>query len=293
MKKRYLNSQSAIEFLCCFVSCIVLLYLVCSGQYLSYVTPRIKPYLLITAVVLAVWCIQCMTKLFEAQYRKRVTHCFVLLIPFLILLLPHDVSAAASFTKGFTGGTGNTLTASGSTGIQTASSSVSVSSSAAPAALSVSSAGKTAVSGTTKSADGYLTKDMYGQSVEIHGYDKVHKTIRISNKDFYLWTITLYKNLNQFIGYQVTVTGRVYKDSDTLKFNQFVPARLLMTCCTADLQPCGLLCESNQTSSLQKDSWVTVTGKIIKGDYHGEPEPHIHVTHITSAKPIQGYVYPA
>ncbi len=78
-----------------------------------------------------------------------------------------------------------------------------------------------------------------------------------------------------------------------MKANEFVPARLLMYCCTADLSPCGIICEYDKASELKENSWVTVTGVIHIGQYQGKDEPQITVTSITSAdKPKKEYVYP-
>ena len=67
-----------------------MLYLVRSGRYLSYVTPKLAPYLCFSAAVMVVWALSSLGRMFRIQYRKHIAHCFVLAIPLLLLLLPHD-----------------------------------------------------------------------------------------------------------------------------------------------------------------------------------------------------------
>ena len=54
----------------------------------------------------------------------------------------------------------------------------------------------------------------------------------------------------------------------------------------------GFLCECNNAKDFENDSWVNVTGEIIKGDYHGDM-PIIKIINIEhTEKPSEEYVYP-
>lgn len=282
--KRELNAQAFIELLISFSFGAAMLYLAVSNQFLAFVAPRMKPYFIFMAIISAIWCILAAAKLFKSQHRQRITSCFVLAVPLMLLFLsqgntPVSVSAV----------NGN-YTGEKMIGTTTASSETTQPKTSAVYQPSVSSAPKKEV----QAGKGcYKTKNMYDQPVIIHGFNSKDKKIVISDKEFYTWVNAIYNDMNKLNGYQVTMTGSIYKNSETLKTNQFVPARLLMTCCTADLEPCGLLCEYSNTSSLKKDEWVTVTGIIIKGTYHGNSEPHIVVKNIKPATPLNGYIYPS
>lgn len=65
------------------------------------------------------------------------------------------------------------------------------------------------------------------------------------------------------------MTGQVYKNTPVMADNEFVPARLVMACCVADLSPCGLFCTYGNVSELESDSWVTVTGILYGEQYKG------------------------
>ena len=92
MTKNCWNSQALAEISCYLAFAGAMLYLVRSGRYLSYVTPKLAPYLCFSAAVMVVWALSSLGRVFRIQYRKHIAHCFVLAIPLLLLLLPHDTS---------------------------------------------------------------------------------------------------------------------------------------------------------------------------------------------------------
>jgi putative membrane protein len=126
-----------------------------------------------------------------------------------------------------------------------------------------------------------------GNSLKLQG-----DTIVIDDSNFYKWTEELYEHMDKYNGKKLEVIGFVLKDT-RMKENEFVPARFMMVCCTADMQPIGLLCQYTKASELKKDSWVKVTGTIKKSDYEGQQIPLFIANSVTSAeKPRNEYVYP-
>ena len=54
----------------------------------------------------------------------------------------------------------------------------------------------------------------------------------------------------------------------------------------------GFLCECDTAKEYADNTWVEITGEIMKGDYHGDM-PIIKVTKINQTnEPIDAYVYP-
>ena len=92
------------------------------------------------------------------------------------------------------------------------------------------------------------------------------------------------------------MTGYVISSSDVFAENEFALARLVMTCCTADLTPVGMICKYEGASQLKTDNWYNVEGTLIAGSYeiNGTTynEPQLAVTSITPAEAVSGYVYP-
>lgn len=95
-KNSKIDKQALVECICYLLFAFALLYLVLSGQYLQYVTPRMKPYLLFAAVVLLVWARTAIENLYVVRHRRHCLHCFVLVFPLLMLILPHRSVSVSS-----------------------------------------------------------------------------------------------------------------------------------------------------------------------------------------------------
>ena len=118
--------------------------------------------------------------------------------------------------------------------------------------------------------------------------NKVNK-IAVSNYTNILKAV--HENIDNYVGVKINFTGYVYRVLD-LKDNQFVLARDMII--SSDFQSVivGFLCESDDAKSFEDNSWVEITGEIMKGDYHGDM-PIVKVTQIQETnKPNEEYVYP-
>ena len=341
MRKKAINIQVLLESACYLIFAAMLLYLVFSGGYLRYVTPRMKPYLLLAAAVMLLWALLSLPGLFAPQYRKRTAHCFVLVIPALLLFLPHGEMGISNLSGSTSLLTGSALTAPGGQGggpgvptvvspLRTAppaeSAPGATSAPTASPAPEVPAAGPTAApsappvasvapanpgennasaalppAATTSPADdaprptapdGYMSTDLFDAPVELHGYDAAQRTVTVSSEEFDGWLNEFFMNADHFLGFQVTMTGAVYKDPASFAADEFVPARLMMSCCVADLAPTGLVCSYEQAAGLESDTWLTVTGTLFIGQYEGQEVPKLKITAIAPADPVEGYIYP-
>ena len=320
MKAREFNPQIFLEFLCYSAFGGLMFYLVSSGKYLSYVTPRMEPYLYFTAIVMGIWALVGLRRLFRPQHKVRSAHCFVLAIPILLLLLPHSPLSTSDLSGKYIGG--NTFTGRSSQSSYGASQKQAPSDDAgldAPAGVPAESPAESSAESTdapssivendlpsedmtsTDSIDAtvpdtqtYVSEDEY--STDLPGLDVANKKITVSNNDFGTWLSEIYADMEKYKGYTVVMTGFVFKDPEILKKDEFVTARLMMSCCVADLAPAGLLCKYDKASELKANSWVTVEGTLFIGQYEyaGEKydDPRLTVTKITPAKEVDGYVYP-
>ena len=102
---------------------------------------------------------------------------------------------------------------------------------------------------------------------------------------------TVHENIDDYIGININFTGYVYRLLD-FNENQFVLARDMVI--SSDLQTVvvGFLCECDDIKNFEDNTWVEVTGKIEKGDYHGDI-PIVKITEIKNAsKPNEEMVYP-
>lgn len=257
-------------------------YLVKSGKYLSYVTPRMEPYLYFAAIVMGIWALAGLLRLSRPQHKIRSCHCFVLAIPVLFLLLPHSPLRISDLTGNYV--VGNALS------VQPTKTPSPITANDLPPADTESTD-----SADTAGSDIQPSVSEDENSAVLPGLDTANKKITVSNDDFSMWITELFTNMENYKGYTVAMTGYIFKDPE-LKKDEFVPARLMMSCCAADLSPTGLICKYDKASELKADTWVTVEGTLIIGqyEYEGEKyeEPQISVTEITPAEEVEGYVYP-
>ncbi len=292
MPARAFNPQHFLESLCCSVFAVLIFHLVDSGKYLSYVTPRMGPYLYFTAIVMLIWAYAGLRRLFRPQHKIRSAHCLVLAIPILFLLLPHTPLSSSDLSAKYMGGgtfSGKSAASNAPTGTST----------------------ENPVPNSTESTDTTLPQDGSSDSLDINasdtgsaspydeyavslppGLDAKNKKITVGNDNFYPWLAEIYTNMEKYIGYQIVITGFVFKNPEIMQNNEFVSARLAMSCCVADLTPLGMICKYDRVSELKPESWVTVEGTLFKGQYMGSDEPQIMVTKITPAQEVKGYIYP-
>lgn len=281
---RKINIQCLVETILYILFATALLAIIISDGYLSYVTPRMKPYLYFAVVILFIFGILGFFRLYQFSYKPKITHCLVILIPLVILLIPKNGIDLHILTSGYING--GTLNEKNST-------TSSITSTYPFSSSQNKQDSKTDNNATAPSSpDGYLTKNFFQKKLELHGYSEMNKTIHVSNEEFYAWIRELSSKPERFEDYTITMTGFVYHDNKFMSDNEFVPARLVMSCCVADVVPGGIICKYDKTDQLQNDTWVTVTGKFTKGEYNGKPEPQIMVESITFAQPVNGYVYP-
>lgn len=115
---------------------------------------------------------------------------------------------------------------------------------------------------------------------------------QISPKNYTNILKTVHENMDSYVGKKINFTGYIYRVLD-LQDNQFVLARDMIINSNYQSVVVGFLCEYENAKDFENDSWVNVTGEIIKGDYHGDM-PIIKITDIKKVdKPTQDeYVYP-
>jgi putative membrane protein len=279
-KAKAFNPQIFLELLCYSVFAGLMLYLLDSGKYLSYVTPRMEPYLYFTAIVMGIWVFIGLGRLFQPQHKMRSAHCYVLAIPILLLLLPHSPLSTSDFSASNGG------------------SALSGPNSYSPApkqAPSADSGSDDSAPGSTDPAEDFSSAAPE-YTADLPGLDVKNQKITVANDDFSIWLSEIYMNMEKYKGYTVVMTGFVFKDHEMIEQDEFVPARLMMSCCVADLAPAGLLCKYDKASELKAESWVTVEGTLSIGQYEYDgvqyDEPQINVRKIMPAEAVEGYVYP-
>ncbi len=102
---------------------------------------------------------------------------------------------------------------------------------------------------------------------------------------------TVHDNLDEYIGQKISFTGYVYRVYDFTD-TQFVLARNMVISNDNQTVVVGFLCDCKNASEFSDNTWINITGKITKGNYHGDI-PVIEITDIKKcAKPQDELVYP-
>lgn len=320
MRGKKINPQALIEILCYLIFSFIIIYFVISNKYLSYVTPRMKPYLIFTSVVMAIWAFRGFRRLYIPQHILRTAHCYVLLLPILLLLIPHKTIGVSDLKTGYVNRSNinNAITTrpdyNSNNGLNDLSKNVIGEQNTIKEQNTIENkniidepntiidqnkikdqnivVGQNTVEDQNTIVDQNNLKEMNNVR-NLSGLDADNKKIVISDEEFYQWLTEIFTNMNQYVGYRVAIKGFVFKDDPELKDNEFLASRFMMSCCTADLVPCGIVCQYEQLSALKADTWITVEGIIHIGEYLGEDEPQITVTSISEAKkPKEEYIYP-
>ena len=118
--------------------------------------------------------------------------------------------------------------------------------------------------------------------------NKVH-TISANNYTNVLKAV--HENIDKYVGVEISFTGYVYRVLD-LEDNQFVLARDMIISSNFQSVIVGFLCECENAKNYSDNTWVNITGKITKGNYHGDM-PVVKITKIENVnKPNDEYVYP-
>ncbi|MDR1943965.1 MAG: TIGR03943 family protein [Synergistaceae bacterium] len=294
IQSRAFNSQRFLEASCCLSFAALTLYLVESGRYLAYVTPRMKLYLLFSAAVMIIWACAGLSRLFVPQNRTRSAHCFVLAVPILLLLLPHNPLSTSdlsyNFARGNTFGSAYSGRASGSGGAETLYGADEID---PEADFLFEDDGDYAADAPEFTPDQMYENPSRAGNADLSGMDESAKKITVENDDFYTWLEEIFLNPDRYEGYTIRMTGFVFKDPEMLLPDEFAPVRLVMSCCVADLLPFGMICKYDKVDELQADSWVTVEGVIHITEENGYREPQARVTGVTPAAEVEGYIYPS
>lgn len=122
-------------------------------------------------------------------------------------------------------------------------------------------------------------------------YDVNAEVIEISPEAYGIWYIDMLDKPDRYRGKTVEFTAMVLKTPDFPK-NYFVPGRMAMTCCEADMTFLGFMCKAKNARLLETKQWVKVKARV---EYEYSPEyegdgPMLYADYVEQAEPIQEIV---
>ena len=92
-------------------------------------------------------------------------------------------------------------------------------------------------------------------------YDIDSDVIEVKNEDYGIWFFDCKDNPERYKGKKVSFTACIMK-SDRFKKGYFVPGRMAMTCCEADMTFIGYLARYKDLDAFADKSWVKLTAEI-------------------------------
>ncbi|GMQ63464.1 TIGR03943 family putative permease subunit [Vallitalea maricola] len=266
------------------------LFTVFSGSVKQYVHPRIIPYIIFAAIVMVLIAILLVGELLKKQHMKTKSWTLLFfLIPLLMgFALPPKTFDSSTKATGSLELSSNTIYETDKT-------------SSKPIVEQDQTVQKPVES---NNVDDILERNEIDDSLDNSSNnissDSCNDIINIDDDiivmddtNYYKYLNEIYKNLDKYKETKIEVIGFVFKDNKEFKKNEFVPARLLMVCCAADMVPIGFLCHYDDTVLLEKDSWVKVSGTLDATEFEGNKIPIINATTVQQVdEPEDAYIYP-
>ena len=87
------------------------------------------------------------------------------------------------------------------------------------------------------------------------------ETVNVTNENFENTYEDIYGNTNDNIGRAINMKGFVYKQKGLDK-DEFILSRILVSCCAADAQLVGVLCDYSRRKEFTEGTWVNIEGNI-------------------------------
>ena len=138
-------------------------------------------------------------------------------------------------------------------------------------------------------------EDEQGEITEISEadlpYDVSADVIQIGPEAYGIWYIDCMDKQERYKGKVVEFTGMVLKSKNFPK-NYFVPGRMAMTCCEADMTFLGYVCKAREAKNLETRQWVKVRAKIEYEEWqdYGGVGPVRYAQSVEPAEPIKEIV---
>ena len=105
-------------------------------------------------------------------------------------------------------------------------------------------------------------RSVLDEKVDPLPFDINAKVVKIEDRDYAYFYSDLMENLEKYDGKTVEFKGLYPQGGKPLPDSVFVAGRMLMNCCAADTQFCGMACYRGKNEKPRPGSWFTLRGKI-------------------------------
>ena len=107
----------------------------------------------------------------------------------------------------------------------------------------------------------------------------------------------IYGNPHNYVGRVINMKGFIYKQKGLNK-DEFILSRILVSCCMADAQLMGILCDYSKGNVFTEGTWINIEGTLGEKEYKDSKSGKISVIPIIKVNKIEkinvqnnGYIY--
>ncbi|MGH4118403.1 TIGR03943 family putative permease subunit [Clostridium sp.] len=112
------------------------------------------------------------------------------------------------------------------------------------------------------------------------------ETIDMTSENFMNFYENIYGKPYNYVGRSIKMKGFIYKQN-RLNKDEFILSRILVSCCSADAQLVGLLCNSSKAEVLTEGTWVNIEGTLEQHEYRDNKYGEINVIPIIKVNKIE------
>ncbi|WP_291635014.1 TIGR03943 family protein [Clostridium sp.] len=92
------------------------------------------------------------------------------------------------------------------------------------------------------------------------------ETMDMTNENFKNNYEDIYENSNNYVGRAISIKGFIYNQKGLNK-DEFILSRIVVSCCMADAQLWGLLCDYSSEKIFTEGTWVNIEGTLGQREY--------------------------
>ncbi len=115
---------------------------------------------------------------------------------------------------------------------------------------------------------------------------KEAKIIDMSNEEFLKNYENIYGNPHNYVGRVINMKGFIYKQEGLSK-NEFILSRILISCCAADAQLVGLLCDYSEAMVFAEGAWINIVGTLAEGEYEDYKSGEVSIIPVIKVSKIE------
>jgi len=125
-----------------------------------------------------------------------------------------------------------------------------------------------------------LNKPLESMTLEKDG------AIDMTNENFIYNYEDIYGSPSKYVGRVINMKGFIYKQKELNK-NEFILSRILVSCCAADAQLAGLLCDYSGGKIFNEGTWVNIEGTLGEQEYKDSKSGEISIIPIIKVNKIE------